>query len=76
MSTRRWPRRLRHPELGIAVGHIEAGLRSFDRTMPEEINRILTDQISDLLFTHSSEATEHLLAEGRAANTSTTSATR
>jgi UDP-N-acetylglucosamine 2-epimerase (non-hydrolysing) len=51
-------------KLGLAVGHIEAGLRSFDRTMPEEINRILTDQISDLLFTHSPEALDHLEAEG------------
>ena len=52
-------------KLGIPVGHVEAGLRSFDRTMPEEINRVLTDQVADLLFTHSPEATEHLLAEGR-----------
>ena len=52
-------------KLGIVVAHIEAGLRSFDRTMPEEINRILTDAISEMLFTHSPEAREHLLAEGR-----------
>ena len=51
-------------KLGIAVGHIEAGLRSFDRTMPEEVNRVLTDQISDLLFTHSPEALGHLVREG------------
>jgi len=52
-------------QLGLRVGHIEAGLRSFDRTMPEELNRVLTDQISDLLFIHSPEAREHLLAERR-----------
>lgn len=52
-------------KLEIPVGHIEAGLRSFDRTMPEETNRVLTDQISDLLFIHSPEAVDHLLAEGR-----------
>ncbi|HEV2777079.1 MAG TPA: UDP-N-acetylglucosamine 2-epimerase (non-hydrolyzing) [Solirubrobacteraceae bacterium] len=51
-------------KLGIPVGHVEAGLRSFDRSMPEEINRILTDQLSDLLFTHSPEARGHLLREG------------
>jgi UDP-N-acetylglucosamine 2-epimerase (non-hydrolysing) len=51
-------------KLGIAIGHIEAGLRSFDRTMPEEINRVLTDQISDLLFIHSPEARDNLAAEG------------
>jgi len=51
-------------KLGVAVGHVEAGLRSFDRTMPEEINRVLTDQISELLFTHSPEARGHLLREG------------
>jgi UDP-N-acetylglucosamine 2-epimerase (non-hydrolysing) len=51
-------------KLGIRVGHIEAGLRSFDRTMPEEVNRVLTDQISDLLFIHSPEARENLVSEG------------
>ena len=54
-------------QAGLSVGHIEAGLRSFDRTMPEELNRVLIDQISDLLFIHSPEAREHLLAEGRPA---------
>src|SRR5206468_11649973 len=52
-------------QLGLMVGHVEAGLRSFDRTMPEELNRVLTDQISDLLFVHSPEARTHLLAERR-----------
>jgi UDP-N-acetylglucosamine 2-epimerase (non-hydrolysing) len=50
--------------LGIPVAHIESGLRSFDRTMPEEINRILTDHVSDLLFLHSAEAEDNLRAEG------------
>jgi UDP-N-acetylglucosamine 2-epimerase (non-hydrolysing) len=48
----------------VPVGHVEAGLRSFDRSMPEETNRIVTDQLSDLLFTHSPEAVEHLVNEG------------
>jgi len=52
-------------KLGIPVGHVEAGLRSFDRTMPEEVNRVVTDAVSDLLFIHSPEARTHLLAEGR-----------
>ncbi|HXP99208.1 MAG TPA: UDP-N-acetylglucosamine 2-epimerase (non-hydrolyzing) [Solirubrobacteraceae bacterium] len=52
-------------KLGLPIAHVEAGLRSFDRTMPEEINRVLTDAMSDLLFTHSPEAREHLLIEGR-----------
>ena len=49
---------------GVAVIHVEAGLRSFDRAMPEEINRVLTDQISDLLFTTENSARENLLREG------------
>jgi UDP-N-acetylglucosamine 2-epimerase (non-hydrolysing) len=49
---------------GIALSHVESGLRSFDRTMPEEINRTITDQLSDLLFLHSDEAAENLRAEG------------
>ena len=51
-------------KLLIPVGHVEAGLRSFDRTMPEEINRLLTDQIADLLFTPSKDGDENLLREG------------
>lgn len=51
-------------KLGIRVAHVEAGLRSFDRTMPEEINRLLTDQIADLLFTPSSDGDENLIREG------------
>lgn len=49
---------------GVAVIHVEAGLRSFDRTMPEEINRVLTDQISDLLFITEKSARENLSREG------------
>ena len=49
---------------GVAVGHIEAGLRSRDWAMPEEINRILTDAASDLLLTPSRDGDAHLLAEG------------
>ncbi len=51
-------------KLGVRVGHVEAGLRSRDRSMPEEINRLLTDQLSDLLFTPSADADENLLQEG------------
>src|SRR6266446_7823222 len=51
-------------KLGVKVAHVEAGLRSGDRTMPEEINRLLTDQIADLLFTPSPDADANLLAEG------------
>jgi UDP-N-acetylglucosamine 2-epimerase (non-hydrolysing) len=51
-------------KLGIRVAHVEAGLRSRDRTMPEEINRLLTDQLADLLLTPSIDADQNLLAEG------------
>lgn len=51
-------------KLGVPVAHVEAGLRSGDRTMPEEINRVVTDAVSDLLFTTSRDADEHLLREG------------
>jgi len=51
-------------KLGIRVAHVEAGLRSRDRTMPEEINRILTDQIADVLFTTEESGNENLAQEG------------
>jgi len=51
-------------KLGIPVGHLESGLRSWDRTMPEEINRILTDAIADDLYVHSEEALGNLEREG------------
>jgi UDP-N-acetylglucosamine 2-epimerase (non-hydrolysing) len=52
-------------KLGVPLAHVEAGLRSFDDTMPEEINRRLTDQLCDLLFCTSPEALGHLAREGR-----------
>jgi UDP-N-acetylglucosamine 2-epimerase (non-hydrolysing) len=51
-------------KMGIPVAHIESGLRSFDRTMPEEVNRIVADEFSEHLFLHSEEAIENLRAEG------------
>jgi UDP-N-acetylglucosamine 2-epimerase (non-hydrolysing) len=51
-------------KLGIPVAHVEAGLRSFDWTMPEEINRVLTDRLSTVLFTHSPECDVNLQSEG------------
>jgi UDP-N-acetylglucosamine 2-epimerase (non-hydrolysing) len=55
-------------KLGVKVAHVEAGLRSRDRSMPEEINRILTDAISDLLLTTSQDADENLKQEGVSAD--------
>jgi UDP-N-acetylglucosamine 2-epimerase (non-hydrolysing) len=51
-------------KLGVPLAHVESGLRSFDRTMPEEVNRIVADEFSDLLFVHSDEAVANLRAEG------------
>ncbi|WP_236551651.1 non-hydrolyzing UDP-N-acetylglucosamine 2-epimerase [Aeromicrobium sp. 9AM] len=55
-------------KLDIQVAHVEAGLRSFDRTMPEEVNRIVTDSLAQLLFTTSADANVHLGTEGVAAD--------
>ncbi len=51
-------------KIGIPVAHVESGLRSFDREMPEEVNRVLTDAISDRLYVHSEEAIRNLEIEG------------
>jgi UDP-N-acetylglucosamine 2-epimerase (non-hydrolysing) len=51
-------------KMSIPVAHVEAGLRSWDWSMPEEINRVVTDRLSDLLFIHSPEAEDNLAAEG------------
>lgn len=51
-------------KLGVRVAHVEAGLRSFDRSMPEEINRLVTDALADLLLTPSADANENLKREG------------
>jgi len=55
-------------KLRVLVGHVEAGLRSFDRSMPEEINRLVTDQLADLLFTPSEDGDLNLQREGVAAD--------
>lgn len=52
---------------GVPIAHVEAGLRSFDRSMPEEINRVVTDALSEILFTTSEDANEHLRREGHPA---------
>jgi UDP-N-acetylglucosamine 2-epimerase (non-hydrolysing) len=51
-------------KMGVPVAHLESGLRSFDLTMPEEVNRIVADRFAELLFLHSDEAVENLRAEG------------
>ena len=51
-------------KLGLTVGHVETGLRSYDRDMPEEVKRVLTDQLSEVLFTPSRDADDNLIREG------------
>jgi UDP-N-acetylglucosamine 2-epimerase (non-hydrolysing) len=55
-------------KLGVKIIHVEAGLRSFDRTMPEEINRVLTDAVSDMLFCTEQSGVDNLIKEGVAEN--------
>ena len=62
--TRRSPARSRPRRPGIPVGHVEAGMRSFDRSMPEELNRVLTDHASDLLLCSTETAVDNLAREG------------
>jgi UDP-N-acetylglucosamine 2-epimerase (non-hydrolysing) len=52
-------------KMGIKLAHLEAGLRSFDRTMPEEFNRVLTDDVCDLFFVTEPSGKKHLLSEGK-----------
>ena len=63
-------------KLGVPLAHIESGLRSFDRAMPEEHNRVLTDHVSDILLAHSEEAIIEPPARGDRPRASTSSATR
>jgi len=51
-------------QAGVPLAHVESGLRSYDRSMPEELNRVLTDQLSDVLFVHSASAADNLAREG------------
>ena len=60
---------------GVRLAHVEAGLRSYDRSMPEEINRVITDQLADLLLTPDTMANDNLRAEGIADGTFNASGT-
>lgn len=55
-------------KMGIRIAHLESGLRSFDRNMPEEINRLLTDEIADMYFVTEQSGIDHLIAEGKSAD--------
>jgi len=65
----------RRREIGLPLAHVEAGLRSYDRSMPEEINRLVTDRLADLLLTPSRDADEILRREGDRRVKSSSSAT-